>query len=96
MSIKIVCINKEGGNHYDPHEAITNLGWVNSVGGSGKATRLEMVDFVKKNPKVAYVSNGISMAYLIAKISPKGNPYVKTISNGIESDNLLALPECRA
>ena len=37
MAIQITCIKKAGGQHYDPHTAITNLGWVNAAQGS-KAT----------------------------------------------------------
>jgi len=34
-------------------------------------------------------------AYLIAKVSAWGNPFVQTIADGLLADNLLHLIECR-
>jgi hypothetical protein len=94
MSVKITCINKDGGDHYDPHEAITYLGWVNeSTGKKGRATKLEMVDFIEKGNQ-AYVQGRIKKVYLEVKTSSHGNKYVRTIPDNIESNNLLSLPEC--
>ena len=42
MAIRITCINKSGGDHQDPHHAISDLGWVNDQDGvPGKITALE-------------------------------------------------------
>lgn len=58
MSIRITCINKSGGNHADPHHAISNLGWVNEqTGKTGKNTRLEIYDWIKNQNGVAYVQD---------------------------------------
>lgn len=96
MAVKITCINKEGGNHYDPHEAIQYLGWINEkTGARGKSSRLEMVKFIEENGiGSAYVDRGGKIAYLVVRVSPWGNKYVKTIADGKETNNLLELPEC--
>jgi hypothetical protein len=95
VAVKITCIKKDGGSHYDRHEAIQSLGWINEqTRASGISTRLEMVQFLE-NRGVAYTRDEFSnVAYLVVRISPYGNKYVKTIADGRDSDNLLALPEC--
>ncbi len=97
MSVRIYCINKDNGNHYDPHEAITNLGWVNEANGeTGKCTRLDMVKFIEVDNGQAYVKDASGkVAYLIVKLSPNGNKYVKTKADGVETNNLLSLLECK-
>ena len=91
-----MCINKEGGYHSDPHEAISNFGWMNeSSEEKGNATLKEMVDFLDKGNK-AYVRDARNdVAYLEVKTSWAGHKYVRTIPDGIHNDNLLALGECR-
>jgi hypothetical protein len=95
MSVRITCINKDNGHHYDPHEAITHLGWVNeSTQKRGKSTRAEIVKFLEDNNS-AYTKDGFGkIAYLVVRISQAGNKYVKTIADGRETDNLLYLMEC--
>ena len=42
--VRITCINKDNGDHYDPHEAITHLGWTNeSNGKTGKTDKAGMI-----------------------------------------------------
>ncbi|OGE82975.1 MAG: hypothetical protein A3B23_03200 [Candidatus Colwellbacteria bacterium RIFCSPLOWO2_01_FULL_48_10] len=96
MAVKITCINKDDGNHYNPHEAITHLKWVNEqTRASGISTLAEMVKFIEEQKGQAYVKNVFGkMAYLVVRTSPYGNKYVRTIYDGIETNNLLSLPEC--
>lgn len=96
MSVKITCINKDNGDHYDPHEAITHLGWLEeSTGKTGKCARLDMVDFLEKGNS-AYVKDiWGNIAYLVVRISSFGNKFVKTVADGRETNNLLELVECR-
>lgn len=98
MAVRITCINKDNGYHYDPNEAISTLGWVNDkTRASGQSTLAQMVDFLEVQRGQAYVKDGLgNIAYLIVKISPRGNKYVKTITDGKLTDNLLSLPECPA
>lgn len=96
MSVKIFCINKDGGNHENPYLAITELGWVNeSTNKSGKSTRLEVYNFIK-NGNQAYVKDAYgNIAYLMTAETSLGTKYVKTIPDNTKTDNLLNLPECR-
>lgn len=95
MSIRITCINKDNGDHYDPHESITHLGWINeSTRESNVSTRLEIVKFIEGNG-FAYVADNYSKVYLVVRTSIHGNKYVQTLADGRLTNNLLELPECR-
>lgn len=97
MAVRITCIRKDGGDHYDPHEAIQELGWMNeSTGAWGISTLAQMVAFLEGNG-AAYVKDAFGrMAYLVVRISRYRNKYVKTIADNRETDNLLYLSECKA
>jgi hypothetical protein len=98
MSVKIVCINKDNGNHYNPYEAIEKFGWVkDSTQELGKTTLSGMIKFLE-NKGVAYVVNRYNSsdkAYLQVRIRD-GRKFVQTVADGQWSDNLLQLPECTA
>jgi hypothetical protein len=96
MAVRITCINKDGGNQEDPHVAISRLGWTNPDNGkSDTSTRVEMHNWVRDGGQ-AYVQDAAGhRAYLVAKTSPHGNPYVQTVADGTPTDNVLRLPECR-
>jgi len=96
MSVRITCINKDNGHHYDPYEAITDLGWLNEhTGHSGKSTLKQMVDFLEER-NIAYVKDAWgNIAYLVVETSRFGNKFVKTVADGKKTDNLLQLSECR-
>lgn len=95
MSVQITCIKKDGGYHENPHTAISILGWYEpSSGKYGRATRLEMYEFVKQG-NMAYVLDSFgNKAYLITAQTPYGTKYVKTKSDYTRTDNLLSLVEC--
>jgi len=97
MSIRITCINKDHGNHYNPHEAITDLGWTNEQSNeTGRSTRLQMYDWIKDQGGQAFVRDGRgNSAQVGTVVSPNGTKYVRTYADGKWTDNLLALPECR-
>ncbi|MDB4984815.1 MAG: hypothetical protein JWM20_994 [Patescibacteria group bacterium] len=91
----VTCITKGNGDHYEPHTAISNLGYRNEF-GNYYTTRLEMYTFLK-NGGSAYVKDKFgNTAYLTTGVSSAGNPYVRTYSDGKLTDNLLALQECVA
>ena len=96
MSIRITCINKDDGNHENPHVAISRFGWINpGTGETGSSTRLQLYSWVKDKSGVAFVQdNRGNLAYLVAKVSARGNPYLQTVADGTPTDNLLRLPEC--
>ena len=68
MAVRVSCINKDDGNHENPHVAISYLGWTNPGDGeSGKSTRVEMHRWVKDGGE-AYVQDAYgNKAYLVAK-----------------------------
>ncbi len=96
MSVRITCINKDNGNHNNPHEAITNFGWLNeSNNENGNAPMNEMVQYLEKGNN-AYVKDYYgNVAYCIVRISQNGNKFIQTIKDQTYADNLLNLPECR-
>jgi hypothetical protein len=95
MSIRITCINKAGGYHEDPHEAISHLSWIeDGTGLASKWTRIEMYDWIHDKGGDAYVQAGTARAKLETRISSRGTRYVRTKPDHTTSDNLLRLPEC--
>jgi hypothetical protein len=96
MSVKITCINKDGGDHYDPHLAITDLGWVNEkTNAKGKSTLSEMIKWIENDSGVAYTKDAYGkLAYLVVRVSRYGNKYVRTVADGRDTNNLLELKEC--
>jgi hypothetical protein len=95
MAVKITCIKKQGGYHEDPHHAIESVRWIDPASGeSGSNTRIEMYDWIKLKNGEAYVSDGVRVAYVGARLSPSGTKYIQTYADGRWSNNLLALPEC--
>jgi hypothetical protein len=96
MGIKITCINKDKGNHYNPYEAIRRFGWMNEeTREKGFCYLKAMVDFVEKNPNRAYTQDFLGKrAYLVVRVSRSGNKYVRTVTDGKETNNLLELSEC--
>lgn len=94
MEVKIKCVNKDGGNHDNPHEAITHYGWVKSNGESGKSTRAVMVKYIDDGNH-AYVTDSYGhKAYCYVRTSSKGTKFLQTYSDGSYTNNLLHLPEC--
>lgn len=95
-TVRITCINKDNGNHENPHVAISHLGWTNEeTGKKGTSTRVQMYDFIKAG-NFAYVSDPKdgSKAYLEARTTLFGTKYVRTKPDDTRRDNLLSLREC--
>ena len=97
MSIRIICINKSGGYHADPHHAIERLGWVeDGTGNTGNWPRLEMYDWIKTKGGIAYVRDSRGNSAQVGTFEHgNGTKYVQTYADRVRTDNLLALPECR-
>ena len=96
MSVRIICISKDGGYHENPHEAISSLGWKNeSTGESNSSTRLQMYDWIKNEGGKAYVKDSRgNIAYVEPRVNTRGTKYVRTYADQTWTDNLLSLPEC--
>jgi len=97
MSVRITCIEKDGGNHENPYVAISHLQWIkDGTSETGRTTRVDMYDFVVNKNGQAYVKDAYgNVAYLIGAISTRGNKYVKTVADETKTDNLLKLDECK-
>lgn len=95
MAIKIKCINKDNGNHNNPHEAITHYGWIeDGTNKSGKTERQTMVNWVKDGV-FAYVSDNYGRKVKCeCRTSINGLEFLQTVSDGRPSNNLLQLIEC--
>jgi len=96
MSVRITCISKAGGDHENPHAAISELGWTNEeTRAVGKSTRLEIYDWIKNKDGYAYVNDGVGNTVRVGTAeTAQGTKYVRTYRDKVWSDNLLALPEC--
>lgn len=96
MSVRITCINKSGGYHENPHEAISVFGWINEENQqSGKSDRETMWQWVTTGG-IAYVRDSYgNTAQVQAKTNSRGTHYLQTVADRTPTDNLLSLPECR-
>jgi hypothetical protein len=96
MAIRITCVAKPDGNLQNPHEAISELGWINEVDGQrSKISRLDLYAWLNDKGGVAYVTDTAgNIAYVKPRLNAYGTKYVQTQSDGVWSDNLLALPKC--
>lgn len=96
MSIRIICINKAGGKHDDPHEAITRLYWVDEepTGKQAFISREDLHDWLNAGGK-AFVHEDGARAPVIPFVSRSWKKCVKTRPDSTKKDNLLNLDECR-
>lgn len=95
MAVRITCINKDGGNHSNPYEGITDFGWINEeTRAVGKSTREQMVKFLKHEGGTAYVKDIYGNKVFIGVVDGPTKPYLRTYANGAWTDNLLSLGEC--
>jgi len=96
MTVRITCINKDGGNHENPHVAITDLGWIeDGTNDEGKSSRLAMYDWIKNKGGKAYVRDAYgNTAWVGTAETVTGTKYVRTYRDSTWTDNLLALMEC--
>lgn len=95
MSVRIHCINKDNGDHDNPHEGITDFGWVNEqTGERSKSTRQQMVDFIDTKKGTAYVKDNYNNIVYCYTKQGKTYRFLQTYADGKPSDNLLKLSEC--
>lgn len=96
MAVRIICINKSGGYHENPHEAISNFGWVNEqTNARGNTDLAGMVKFLDVDKGQAYVVSGQNKAYCYTR-QGKYRKFVQTYADNTPTDNLLSLPECKS
>lgn len=94
-SVRIKAIEKDNGNHNNPHEAIQAYCWLNEVNNnSGKSDRPEMVSWIEKG-NAAYVKDYHgNKVFCYVRESVHGTKFLQTKANDTYTDNLLSLPEC--
>lgn len=93
MAVRITCINKSGGYHDNPHEAIHTFGWLNEqTNESGRASLQEMVDYIDRGNRAFVRNNGREVNCYTRQ--GKYRKFVQTYADNTPTDNLLWLPEC--
>lgn len=95
MEVQIVCVNKQGGAH-NPHEAISEYGWVNPVvrGPVKVSSRAEMVAYLKLPGNRAFVLDALGhRAYCYVR-SNGHTEFLQTQADGYWTDNLVNLKPC--
>lgn len=96
MAIRITCINKDQDNHQNPHEGITDFGWINKqTRATSKSTPAQMIEFLERQNGKAYVEDRLGNVANIGVVATSwGTKYLRTYSDGKWTDNLLSLPKC--
>lgn len=94
MSVRIVAIRKDNGNHHNPNEAVSHYQWLDENTLESKiASRQEMVSWIE-NGGEAYVRSTQGTVYCFVNRSVAGTKFLQTRSDGQPTNNLLDLPEC--
>ena len=94
MAVRVTGIRKAGGDHYDPHEAISHYRWLNESTGETKiSNRPTMVVWVEGGGR-AYVSSQEGTVDCFVNTSAAGTKFLQTNADSRSSNNLLNLPEC--
>lgn len=95
MAVKIVCANKPSGNLHNPHEAITEYGWIeDGTGKNGIASRQQMVDWVKSGVNAYVQDSDGDKVYCYLRTSVNNVEFLQTYADGTYKDNLVNLPSC--
>jgi len=93
MEVRIIGIKKAGGDHYDPHEAVSYYQWLNEQSSeSNLASRVDMVSWVEQGNR-AYVRDNRGIVDCRVRTSQNGTKFLQTYADGRWTDNLLNLPE---
>lgn len=93
MAVRIVAIKKDGGNHYNPYEAISAYKWINEQSHeTGSSIRVEMVRWIESGGR-AYVTSTEGTVDCFVNTSPSGTKFVETQADSRSTNNLLNLPE---
>jgi hypothetical protein len=94
MAVRIIAIRKSGGNHQNPHEAVSHYKWLDEQTRESKiADRSSMVKWVAGGGQ-AYVSSQEGTVYCYVNQSAAGTKFLETRADSRSSNNLLNLPEC--
>lgn len=94
MAVRITSIKKDGGNHSNSHEGITDYRWLNPENGNvGESSRAAIVEWLEKG-NLAYVQDRMNnKAYCYVRSINNGSKFLQTVADRTYTDNLLSLPE---
>lgn len=92
MSHQITCVNKP--NRDSSHEAIIDVGGIQSNGTTFNITRESCYDHIQQGHKF-HVRVGIYDVNVIAYQINGAGKYIRTTPDATKRDNLLSLPPCR-
>lgn len=94
MAVRIIAIRKDGGNHYNPHQAVSHYEWHNeSTNNTGVSDRSTMVNWCL-NGGHAYVKSPQGTANCFVNTSNTGTKFLQTNADSQSTNNLLNLPSC--
>jgi hypothetical protein len=95
MAVRITCVDKPSGNLQDPHEAISQYGWLDEATGETKySTRAQMVEWMKTGGQ-AYVRDSYgNQVFCNVRQNTHGTEFLQTVTDNRWTDNLLSLPKC--
>ena len=94
MTVRITCINKSGGDHDNPHAAVSHYGWLDPSGNRGRMSRDQAVEWTEDG-NFSYVENRYgNRVYCYVRTSSNGVKFLQTQADGRDTNNLLELPEC--
>ena len=95
MDRKIIAIRKDGGNHYNPNEAISDYKYIDQTDGNiyfqnrgGFVKWIELGNAAFVTDKSTYRN-----VYCYVNESSQGTKFLQTYSDGTYTNNLLELPE---
>ncbi len=95
MTVRITCINKSGGYHDNPHEAVSHYGWINEYSReTGKTDRQTMVKWINDGGTAYVVDRAGHKVFCYVNRSKNGTEFLQTQADGRFTNNLLELPEC--
>lgn len=95
MAIRIVCINKDHGNHDNPHKAVEAYGWIEeSTGKTDKSSRVVLARWVRDGG-IAYVKDNFGNKVYCEYRNIQGTEFLQTVADGVYTNNLLELMECK-
>lgn len=95
MAVRIIAIRKDGGNHYNKHEAVNHYQWKDERTGESKITeRLPMVAWIEDGG-IAYTKSSDGVVMCFVNRSAYGTKFLQTNADATSSNNLLNLPECQ-
>ena len=95
MKIRITCTCRNGNTYPNPHEGITELGWINEdTKETGKKSVEDMILWVLNDYVDVYVEETKGEKAELEPVKGKTKTYLRSIADDTSDNNLLNLPIC--